>query len=83
MKGNYTKPMLAVEFFTASQSVVRDCSDAIPKGQLNFNDPGQCVWDLGGNTKVFVETSKCTINGEKMDVACYNNPSEGNYVFRS
>lgn len=82
MKGNYIKPMLAIEFFSG-QSVARDCGDSIPKDQLNFNEPGQCVWDLGGDSKVFVDPPKCTINGEAMEIACYNNPSEGNYVFRS
>ena len=83
MKASYTKPLLAVEIFSHTQSTARDCADIIPKEQLNFSDPGKCVWDLGGDAKVFVDASGCTINGEKMDVACYNNPSEGNYVFRS
>ena len=84
MKANYTKPQLTVELLTLTQSVARDCAEnSIPKEQINFNDPRKCVWDLGGDAKVFVEASGCTINGENMDVACYNNPSEGNYVFRS
>ena len=83
MKGNYIKPVFAVELFSMTQSVTRDCSDAIPKDQLNFNDPGSCVWDLGGGTTVFIAEANCTIDGESMGFSCYNNPSEGNYIFRS
>lgn len=82
MKGNYTKPMLAVELFSFAQSVSRDCGASIPKDQLNFNEPGTCVWDLGG-TYVFTANSICHIDGENMGVGCYNNPGEGQYVFRS
>ena len=83
MKANYTKPMLVVEVFSLSQSTARDCADSIPKDQVTASDPANCVWDLGGGATVFVAGSNCTIDGEKMGVACYNNPSEGNYVFRS
>jgi hypothetical protein len=83
MKGNYSKPLLVVEMFSLTQTNARDCADTIPKEQLNFNDPGQCVWDLGGGTTVFVAGSNCMIDGENMGFACYNNPSEGNYIFRS
>ena len=55
----------------------------IPKEQLNFNEPGKCVWDLGGNITVFIAGSNCTIDGTNMEIGCYNNPSEGNYIFRS
>ena len=83
MKANYTKPLLAVEMFSFVQTSARDCNDAIPKNQLNFNDPGRCVWDLGRKNYVFVPDSDCNIDGTDMDVGCYNNPTEGNYVFRS
>ena len=83
MKANYTKPMLAVELFSLSQSVARDCGDSIPKDQLNFSDPGKCVWDMGGGTTVFVAGSTCVLDGEQMGYGCYNNPSEGNFIFRS
>lgn len=83
MKANYSKPLLAIELFSTSQSTARDCTSSIPKEQLNFNDPSKCVWDLGGNISVFVSSSECTIDGEGMGIACYNNPSEGNYIFRS
>ena len=82
MKGNYTKPLLSVEFFNVAQSVARDCGASIPKSQLNFSDPSKCAWDLGGTT-VFVEQPICDINGETMGYGCYNNPAEGNYIFRS
>ena len=83
MKDNYTKPLLGVELFSYAQSVTRDCSASIPKDQLNFSDPSRCVWDLGGGTTVFVAGSTCVLDGESMGIACYNNPSEGNYIFRS
>ena len=83
MKANYTKPMLAVEFFSLTQTVARDCGGSIPKDQLNFGDPNQCAWDLGGGMTVFTVPPNCKINGENMGYGCYNKPSEGNYVFRS
>lgn len=83
MKANYTKPMLAMEMFSLTQLSTRDCADSIPDEQVNFNDPGRCVWDLGGGTTVFVAGTNCVLDGEAMGFACYNNPSEGNYIFRS
>lgn len=83
MKANYTKPMLTVEMFSPTQTGARDCADNIPKDQLNFNDPNKCVWHLGGGTTVFIAGSNCTIDGSAMGLGCYNNPSEGNYIFRS
>ena len=82
MKANYIKPLLAVELFSTSQSITRDCADNLPKDQINLNDPATCVWDLGGGTTVFV-AGTCTLDGEAMGYGCYNNPSEGNYIFRS
>ena len=83
MKADYKKPLLAVELFSLSQTRARYCADNIPKDQLNFNDPGKCVWHLGGNTTVFIASSNCTFDGTNMGMGCYNNPSEGNYIFRS
>ena len=83
MKANYKKPLLAVEVFSHSQSSARECADSIPKSQVTANDPATCVWDLGGGTTVFVAGSTCVLDGEQMGFACYNNPSEGNYIFRS
>ena len=83
MKANYTKPMLTLEMFSSTQSATRDCADSIPKDRVNLNDISTCVWDLGGGTTVFVAGSTCVLDGESMGFACYNNPSEGNYIFRS
>jgi len=83
MKANYTKPLLAVEVFSLAQSTARDCADNIPKEQVTLNDIATCVWDLGGGTTVFISQPTCDINGEQMGFACYNNPTEGNYIFRS
>ena len=83
MKANYTKPLLAVEFFSPVQTTARDCADTLPKEQFTLNDPTACVWDLGGGTAVFVDNPKCTIDGSNLDIGCYNNPTEENYIFRS
>ena len=83
MKQSYSKPMFAVELFSMMQDTARDCSDSIPKEQLTLGDIANCVWDLGGGASVFIENDPCTIDGEQMGFACYNNPSEGNYIFRS
>lgn len=83
VKGTYQKPLLVLEPMLLTQTVTRDCGGSIPKEQLNFNDPGKCVWDLGGGTTVFIAGSNCVLDGEQMGYACYNNPSEGNYIFRS
>lgn len=83
MKANYTKPLLAVELFSLTQSVTRDCNTTIPPERLNFNDPGRCVWDIGGDESIFILGQTCTLDGENMGYGCYNNPAEGNYIFRS
>lgn len=83
MKANYSKPLLAVEMFAMTQNTARDCADSIPKENLTLGDITACAWDLGGGTTVFVAGSTCTLDGEQMGFACYNNPSEGNYIFRS
>ena len=83
MKASYTKPLLAMEMFSLNQMAVRDCADSIPKSQVDFTDPSRCVWNLGGGTTVFIAGSTCVLDGEAMGIACYNNPSEGHYIFRS
>ena len=83
MKNKYVKPTVAVELFCLAQSIARDCADSIPKNQITLNDINSCKWDLGGGASVFVAPSTCTIDGEGMGFACYNNPSEGQYIFRS
>lgn len=82
MKRNYAKPMFAVELFSLGSPTARDCGGSVPQDQLNFGDIVNCVWDTGSVT-VFVEKPNCDIPGEYMGYGCYNNPSEGNYIFRS
>ena len=85
MKQDYTKPLLAVELFSLTQTVARDCTVAdLPMGKPNMNDAGNCGWDMGGNIVVFVVSEGgCTRDGENMGLGCYNNPNENSYVFRS
>ncbi len=83
MKKTYMKPLLSVELFSLSQTGGRDCNTSIPESQLTLGDPGTCVWDLGGGNTVFIAGQNCLIDGESMNVGCYNNPGEGSYVFRS
>ena len=83
MKQSYSKPVLLVEGFSVAQSTARDCADSIPKENLTFGDISSCAWDLGGGFTVFVAGVTCMMDGETMGFACYNNPGEGNYIFRS
>ena len=83
MKATYTKPFLAFEMFSVTQNAARDCADSIPKDQVTLNDIANCRWDLGGGASIFVGGKTCTLDGEGMGIVCYNNPSEGQYIFRS
>ena len=83
MKENYTKPLLAVEVFSLTQPAARDCADHWMADQFTQGDPNQCAYDLGGGVTVFIDPSPCQINGELAGYGCYNNPTEGNYIFRS
>ncbi len=85
MKKQYKKPLVAVEHFSIVQTTARDCWDSILQDQVTFSDK-PCVWDFGGGI-VFTPgdstTMKpCDIDGD-MFVVCYNNPGEGQYIFRS
>ena len=82
MKGPYTKPLLTMEMFTMTQTAARDCADFIPQDRLNWADVENCGGEVNG-TVVFLEPGPCDVNGEDSGFACYNNPSEGNYIFRS
>lgn len=82
MKEKYMKPLLTIEMFSTAQTAARDCADTIPKEQITLSDINSCAWDLGGTT-VFISEPICDLNGEEMGFACYNNPGEGNYIFRS
>ena len=81
MKSPYTKPLLTMEMFSMSQMAARDCADFIPTDRLTFADGQNCGWDVNG-TIIFID-GVCEVNGEESNFACYNNPSEGNYIFRS
>lgn len=84
MKASYSKPYMSLELFSLAQSVARDCDAAgIPKENLTLNDPVNCKWDLGGGFTVFMVSHGCSIEGENMGMGCYNNPAEGQYIFRS
>lgn len=84
MKNKYKKPLLAVERFALAQSIARDCGNtSIPASQITSGDIHSCLWDLGGGMTVFIGGAHCVLDGEKMGYACYNNPAEGNFVFKS
>ena len=82
MKAKYQEPMLAMESFSSIQPTARDCANTYGN-KVNLNDTQKCVWDLGGNTSIF-NAGVCTIDVLTIDEAyCYNNPSEGHYIFHS
>ena len=83
MKELYQKPLFAVENVAMFESSSRDCADSIPKENETFNDPGNCGWEIGGGAIIFVVGKACNMDGETMGFACYNNPGEGQYIFRS
>lgn len=91
MKDNYTKPLLGVEVFSLTQSVMRECTNtSVPKDQLTAGNIAECVWDTGlgtsvsGGVTIFAgSNTKCQLDGEQMDIACYNNYGEDNFIFRS
>ena len=83
MKATYTKPLLAVELFSFAQTTTRDCADYIPANKVNTADINSCEWDIGNGMTVFAAGTDCKLDGEQLGYACYNNPSEGNYMFRS
>ena len=82
MKNKYIKPVFAVELFSTAQTTTRDCWDSIVKEDVTFNDVPNCYWDAGG-MKLFLLNTACEVDGEAYGMACYNNPSETQYVFRS
>ena len=88
MKKEYKKPLFALEEFTPSQVIARDCGKFIDKARLTFADIGQCVWDVEGGVDgvgvtVFLANSACMLDGEMMGYGCYNNPTEDFLLFRS
>ena len=83
MKGNYTKPLLTIEMLSTTQTSPRDCADSLIKENLTMHEIGNCGYDFHG-TILFIEGGNaCTTDGDMVGFACYNNPSEGNYIFRS
>lgn len=89
MKQTYMKPRMVVERFTLAQSIAKDCYDSIDKGQVNQSEL-PCVWDIGGLT-ILMESNHCGVALDGFDnyvaddgtLVCYNNPGEGQYIFRS
>ncbi len=85
MKKQYKKPLIAVERFAIVHTAARDCWDSIPQDQVNLSDH-PCGWEFGEGNVLFNSTvvgSTCSIDGELSGMVCYNNPSEGQYMFRS
>lgn len=85
MKKEYKKPLVAVERFSLVHTTARDCWDSIPQDQVNLSDH-PCGWDLGSDNILFstsVTGSTCSIDGEVSGMVCYNNPAEGQHMFRS
>ena len=85
MKKQYKKPLVAVEHFSIVQTTARDCWDSIPQNQVNLSDH-PCGWELGLGSVLFNTTltdARCNIDGEGFGLVCYNNPGEGQLMFRS
>jgi len=85
MKKQYKKPLIAVERFAIVHTAARDCWNGIPQDQVNLSDH-PCGWDFGMGNILFNTTvvdSTCSIDGELSGMVCYNNPSDGQYMFRS
>lgn len=83
MKNAYMKPVFAVELFSGAQTTTRDCWDMIVKEDVYFNDLPDCYWQIAPDMKLFLLETACTHDGESYGLACYNNPGEGQYMFRS
>ena len=85
MKTKYQEPLFAVETFSRTQSTSRDCADSFLASSATSSDANTCVYLLGGDSIIFTlgGDSTCTIDGNNMVYYCYNNPSEGQYIFHS
>ena len=82
MKSKYEKPLLAMETFSLTQDTARDCANTFGN-RANQSDSNSCRWDLGGGTSIF-NAGVCTIDALTINEAyCYNNPTEGQYIFHS
>ena len=85
MKKQYKKPLVMVERFAIVHTAARGCWDSIPQEQVNFNNH-TCGWEISFGTILFnvtVVDSSCNMNGDDFGSVCYNNPGEGQYMFRS
>lgn len=78
MKGKYIKPTMAFESTMMTGGLLRDCSDEFKD---KFNEDG--YWELPNGMNIFLLGSACQLDGEDMGYGCYNNPGEGQYIFRS
>ena len=66
-----------------TQTAARDCNTtAVDPNRFTAGDPTVCVYDPGNGVTFFVAGSNCQLDGEGV-YGCYNNPNEGNYIFRS
>ncbi len=83
MKGKYTKPLVMMESFSLTGGLLRDCNDLGINNELNGGDPLSCFWDPGNGMNIFLLNVACDTDGEEMGFGCYNNVSEGSYIFRS
>ena len=84
MKKQYQKPLIAIERFSIVHTGARDCWNSIPQDQVNLSDH-PCGWEFGGNIlfNTSVVDATCSIDGELSGMVCYNNPGEGQLMFRS
>lgn len=78
MKGKYIKPTMAFESTMLTGGLFRDCSEEYKD---KFNDEG--YWELPNGMNVFLLGTACQVDGEELELGCYNNPGEGLYIFRS
>ena len=83
MKAKYIKPAMTLEPAMMTGSLLRDCSDLVDKNDFTAGDPLGCSLELPNGMNVFLLGASCQLDGEGMELGCYNNPGEGYYIFRS
>ena len=84
MKAPYSAPLFVVESFTMTQSIAKDCTTDIPIANITSNDPHICAWALGKGKNVFLSHNlNCSLDGEILGFACYNNPTASRTAFHS
>jgi len=82
VKERYTKPLMALELFSLTQTMAGSCTADIPKDQLTANDIHSCAWDFGG-VLVYLQEPVCMIPGDSIPLICYNNLGDDAVAFRS